>query len=130
MKYRMSEVAEVLGVSTDTVRRWVDAERLPAVRTKAGHREVEGTALAKFVVESRDQADESWRHRLSARNRFPGIVTAVNSNEVSATVEIQAGPHRLVSLHTAEAVKELGLKPGMRAVAVVKATNVIVEGAP
>lgn len=127
MKYRMSEVAEFLGISPDTVRRWVDSGRLPATRTKAGHREVDGADLASFIVALRGR-DDPWRARLSARNRLSGIVTGVNIDDVCATVEIQAGPHRLVSLHTAEAVRELGLEPGMRATAVVKATNVIVEG--
>ncbi len=130
MHYRMGEAAQLLGVSADTVRRWIDAKRLPATRNDAGHRLIDGTALADFIVQMRGTEDSPWLARQSARNRFSGIVVAVTSNEISATVEIQAGPHRLVSLHTAEAVRDLALNPGMRATAVVKATNVIVEAGP
>jgi len=127
MQYGIGEVSELLGVSPDSVRRWVDAGKIAATRNQAGHRQIDGASLAEFVVSMRDEGHE-WRSRQSARNRFPGIVTAVVSDQVSAKVEIQAGPHRIVSLHTAEAVAELGLEPGMRATAIVKATNVILEG--
>jgi len=124
MNYGIGEASDLLGVSVDTVRRWVDAGKIEASRNSAGHRQIDGKSLADFVVGLRD-GDHEWRKRQSARNRFPGIVTAVVTDKVSAKVEIQAGPHRIVSLHTAEAVAELGLKPGVRATAIVKATNVL-----
>jgi molybdopterin-binding protein len=102
----------------------VDDGRLEAVRTAGGQRLINGTSLARLVKPKRAAKPEV---RQSARNRFPGIVTRVIKDRVAAQVEIQAGPHRLVSLLTREAVDELDLKPGMPAVAVVKATNVGVE---
>ena len=124
--YRLGQAAKMLGVSVDTVRRMVDDGRLVAVRTAGGQRLIDGESLAAIAKPQRPQkSDRSARH--SARNRFPGIVTRVVKDRVAAQVEIQAGPHRLVSLLTREAVDELGLKPGMQAIAVVKATNVSVE---
>jgi molybdopterin-binding protein len=122
--YRLGQAAKLLGVSADTVRRMVDDGRLEAARTDGGQRLIDGTSLAKLVKPKRPARPEV---RQSARNRFPGIVTRVIKDRVAAQVEIQAGPHRLVSLLTREAVDELDLKPGMPAVAVVKATNVGVE---
>jgi molybdopterin-binding protein len=116
----------MLSVSVDTVRRMVDDGRLVAVRTPGGQRLINGESLAAIAKPKRkDRRDASVKQ--SARNRFPGIVTRVIKDRVAAQVEIQAGPHRLVSLLTREAVDELDLKPGMAAVAVVKATNVHVE---
>ena len=115
----------MLGVSVDTVRRMVDDGRLVAVRTAGGQRLIEGESLAAAAKPRRP--DPYRVARQSARNRFPGIVTRVVKDKVAAQVEIQAGPHRLVSLLTREAVDELDLKPGMPAVAIVKATNVQVE---
>ena len=126
--YRLGQAAKTLGVSVDTVRRMVDDGRLVAVRTSGGQRLIDGeslAAIAKPKPKPAAHADDAARH--SARNRFQGIVTRVVKDRVAAQVEIQAGPHRLVSLLTREAVDELGLKPGMRATAVVKATNVSVE---
>jgi len=116
----------MLGVSSDTVRRMVDDGRLRAVRTAGGQRMVDGASLAALAKPRTTAAPEVVIGQ-SARNRFPGIVTRVIKDKVAAQVEIQAGPHRLVSLLTREAVDELGLKPGMSAIAVVKATNVGVE---
>lgn len=116
----------MLGVSADTVRRMVDDGRLRAVRSAGGQRMVEGASLAAVAKPRKAQREEAVVGQ-SARNRFPGIVTRVIKDRVAAQVEIQAGPHRLVSLLTREAVDELGLGPGMSAVAVVKATNVVVE---
>ena len=123
---RLGEAAELLGVSADTVRRWVDAGKLRARRTAGGQRSVEGAELARFAV-ANAAASTRTASTHSARNRFPGIITRIVRDRVSAQVEIQSGPHRLVSLLTREAVDELGLEPGVRAVALVKATHVTVE---
>ncbi len=124
--YRLGQAAKLLGVSTDTVRRMVDDGRLRAVRSPGGQRLINGTSLARFAKPKRPKKPATPTAQ-SARNRFPGIVTRVVKDRVAAQVEIQAGPHRLVSLLTREAVDELDLKPGMPAIAVVKATNVGVE---
>jgi molybdopterin-binding protein len=116
----------MLRVSPDTVRRMVDDGRLRAVRSSGGQRLIDGASLARLAKPKRPKAPEVVVGQ-SARNRFPGIVTRVVKDRVAAQVEIQAGPHRLVSLLTREAVDELGLMPGMPAIAVVKATNVGVE---
>jgi molybdopterin-binding protein len=123
--FRISEAAAVLGVSPDTVRRWVDGGRLPAERDEHGHRMVAGADLAAFA---RDRVDaEGGSGVSSARNRFRGIVTAVIKDSVMAQVEIVAGPFRVVSLMSRQAADELGLEVGVVAVAVIKSTNVVVE---
>ncbi len=115
-------------MSADTVRRWADAGRLPTRRDETGRRLVDGPDLAAFAVELAQQADEAGDvPYTSARNAFAGIVTAVKLGDVAAQVEIQAGPHRLVSLLTREAVEELGLEVGVEAVARVKSTSVLVD---
>lgn len=125
--YKIGEVAELLGLSVDSVRRLADSGRLTTVRTAGGQRVVDGRQLARFMATAPgDQKPETTIGR-SARNHFPGIVTRVVKDRVMAQVEMQAGSHRLVSLISREAADELGLAPGVRAVAVVKATNVIVE---
>jgi molybdopterin-binding protein len=124
--YRIGQAAKMLGVGADTVRRMVDDGRLRGVRSSGGQRMIDGASLARFAKPSRVKAPAVVVAQ-SARNRFPGIVTRVVKDRVAAQVEIQAGPHRFVSLLTREAVDELGLKPGVPAVAVVKATNVGVE---
>lgn len=120
---RISEAATLLGVSDDTVRRWIDEGRL-AASTGAGPRTVPGAEVARLM---REAAPELPHLTVSARNRFPGIVTRVERDGVMALVELQAGPHRVVSLMSREAADELGLEPGMRAAALVKSTNVVVE---
>ncbi len=124
--YRIGEAADLLGVSVDTVRRWVDAGRLRADRDDNGHRHVAGADLAAFARSLADQPDPGAA-RSSARNRLRGIVTAIVRDEVMAQVDIQAGPFRVVSLMSREAVDEMGLEVGSTAVAVIKSTTVVVE---
>ena len=128
--YRIGQAAELLGVSVDTMRRWADAGRVKVVRTEGGRRLVDGVDLARLAVDVASEAEHEPNTTRSARNSFPGIVTRVVKDKVAAQVEVQAGPHRIVSLMTREAVDELDLKPGSLAVAVVKATNVVIEIAP
>ena len=125
--YRTSQVAELLGVSDDTVRRLGDSGRLPFRTTSGGQRVVDGAALARFLEDQAHQPEPEVIVARSARNRFTGVVLRVVKDKVAAQVEIQAGPHRIVSLITAEAVDELGLAPGVLADAAVKATDVLVD---
>jgi len=125
--YKIGQAAELLGVSVDTVRRWVDGGRIGASRNEAGRRLIDGEALARFAVELTDAHEPAAVIGRSARNRFPGIVTRVVKDTVAAQVEMQCGPHRVVSMMTREAADELGLAPGVLAVAAVKSTSVVVE---
>lgn len=122
---RISDAAAMLQVSDDTVRRWLDAGRLTEGPTEGGRRTVDAASAAAVMAEHSPGSEGSVRQ--SARNRFPGIVTRVERDGVMALVEIQAGPHRIVSLMSREAADELGLAPGVRAAASVKATNVVVQ---
>jgi molybdopterin-binding protein len=124
---RIGEAAEVLGVSVDTVRRWAAAGTLPTTRSTGGQRLVAVADVRRLAAARRRSVPERPIAAQSARNRFPGVVTRVEADRVAAVVEVQAGPHRLVSLLTAEAVRELGLAPGVPVVAVVKATNVMID---
>ena len=124
--YRIGEAAELLGVSVDTVRRWIDAGRLGAARDDHGHRSIAGADLAAFARSLADEPDAGSR-RSSARNRMRGVVVAITRDTVMAQVDIQAGPFRVVSLMSREAVDDLGLEVGSTAVAVIKSTNVVVE---
>ncbi|PWV78597.1 molybdenum-pterin binding domain-containing protein [Prauserella marina] len=117
----------MLGVSDDTVRRWVKSGQLTAGEDSSGRKVVDGAELAAFARRQAEEAPDPSDVGRSARNRFVGLVTDVVADTVMAKVEIQCGPHRVVSLMSAEAVRELGLAPGVLAVAVVKATQVIVE---
>jgi len=116
-----------MGVSDDTVRRWIDAGTLAGSRDGSGRTVVEGTELAALAKKQAELPQDTAAAGSSARNRFVGLVTSVVMDKVMAQVELQCGPHRVVSLMSAEAVRELGLEPGAVATAVVKATNVIVQ---
>jgi molybdopterin-binding protein len=124
---RVGLAAEMLQVSVETLRRWETEGRLKVERSAGGQRLVPITEVTRVLAEKRSQALDRPIVAGSARNRFPGIVTRIEKDRVAAVVEVIAGPHRMVSLMTAEAVDELGLKVGDEAVCVVKATNVIVE---
>ena len=125
--YRAGQVAALLGVSADTVRRWADNGRLETHRTPGGQRLIDGPSLARFLTETAVAPEPEPVVNQSARNRFPGVVTKVEKDRLVALVEIQAGPHRILAFITREAVDQLGLKPGMEAVATVKATSVMVN---
>ncbi|WP_408896706.1 molybdopterin-binding protein [Nocardioides sp. R1-1] len=126
--YRVAEAAELLGVSTDTVRRWIEAGRLPS-STADGRTVVPGADLAALASSLVDDADRARTRagEVSARNRMTGIVTRVLADTVMAQVEMVCGPYRVVSLMSAEAAAELGMEPGVRAIASVKSTSVVVE---
>jgi len=124
---RVGQAAEMLQVSVETLRRWETEGRLRMERSSGGQRIVPIGEVTRLLAERRSQAQDRPIVTGSARNRFPGIVTRIEKDRVAAVVEVIAGPHRMVSLMTAEAVDEMGLKVGDEAVCVVKATNVIVE---
>ncbi|MCZ4500598.1 MAG: binding domain, excisionase family [Marmoricola sp.] len=124
--YRIAEAAELLGVSDDTVRRWIDAGRLTAVQV-TGRSAVEGAELAALAESLATTPDAEGLRSSSARNRLHGIVVAVKRDTVMAQVEMVCGPNRIVSLMSADAADELGLVPGARAIASIKSTNVVVE---
>lgn len=124
----MRDAAELLGVSDDSLRRWADGGRLATAVDAAGRRVVDGVELARFAGENAGPVPEAGAIvRESARNRFVGLVTRVVRDKVMAQVEMQCGPYRVVSLMSREAADELGLEPGVSAVASVKSTNVVVE---
>ncbi len=126
-KYRAAQAAELLGVSADTVRRWADAGRIKSTVASDGKRYFEGEELARAAVAAGGGPAPKSPRAQSTRNRFVGIVTKVVKDKVVAQVEIQAGPHRFVSLITREGADELELAPGVVVDAVIKATNVSVE---
>jgi molybdopterin-binding protein len=129
-EFRISEAAALLGVSDDTVRRWGETGKLRIRRADSGRQVVDGVDLVPLMTDAATDSPlgSAFPHtRASARNRLTGIVTAVTKDGVMAQVELQAGPFRIVSLMSREAADELGLAPGMLAVASVKATVVGVE---
>ena len=126
--FRIAEAAELLGVSDDTLRRWAETGRVATVRDASGRQAIDGAELARFAGEIAPSLPEVRPiSRESARNRFVGLVTRVVRDTVMAQVELQCGPYRVVSLMSREAADELGLEPGVKAVASVKSTNVVVE---
>ena len=122
--YRIGEAAGILGVRVETLRRWERDGKVRVTRTTGGQRLVPAEEVARLLAERQDRPKVTAR---SVRNRFPGVVTEVRKDGVAATVEILAGPHRILALITREAADEMQLEPGMHAVATVKATNVMVE---
>lgn len=122
--YRIGEAAGLLGVRVETLRRWEREGKVRVTRTKGGQRLVPADEVARLLAERRDRPKVTAR---SVRNRFPGVVTEVKKDGLAATVEILAGPHRILAFITREAADEMELEPGMHAVATVKATNVMVE---
>ncbi|MEU4102410.1 helix-turn-helix transcriptional regulator [Streptomyces tanashiensis] len=126
--YTIGQAARLLGVSPDTARRWADAGRVATHRDESGRRVIDGKSLAAFSMEiAQSGDDDDDASYTSARNAFPGIVTGIRLGDIAAQVTIQAGPHRLVSLLTREAVEELGLEVGMQATARVKSTSVHID---
>lgn len=125
--FRISEAAHLLGVSDDTVRRWVGDGILAASLDSSGRQVVDGAELAEQATRLAGEAADDDPVRRSARNRFTGLVTRVEIDGLMAQVELQSGPHRVVSLMSAEAARDLQLEVGSKATAVVKATMVVVE---
>jgi molybdopterin-binding protein len=125
--YSVGEAAGLLGVSSDTVRRWIDNGSLEATRTVNGRRRIDGVSLAQFAQALHEGSDPLIAASQSTRNHFNGIVTKVVKDKVMAQVELQAGPFRIVALISREAVDDMQLVPGVMAAAVVKSTNVSIE---
>ena len=123
----IGEAARLIGASADTVRRLADGGVISSKRTTSGRRVLDTRSVAAYLREHSPQLEPEPVYGQSARNRFPGIVTRVVRDKVMAQVDVQAGPHRIVSLMTREAADELGLEPGRVVLAVVKATNVVIE---
>ncbi|MGN7780269.1 TOBE domain-containing protein [Mycolicibacterium sp. 22603] len=124
---RIKDAAALLGVSDDTVRRWTDSGALASYKDDAGRKVIAGDVLASFVRDQASPPADPTGTSSSARNRLVGLVTNVTSDQVMSEVEVQCGPFTVVSLMSTASVRQLGLEPGALAVAVVKATNVIVE---
>jgi molybdopterin-binding protein len=122
--YRIGEAAQAIGVRVETLRRWERDGKLTTTRTSGGQRRVPAGEVARLIADRRPDRSAS---AVSRRNAFEGVVTKLTKDSVAAVVEIQAGPHRVVSLITREAADELRLRPGTKAVATVKATSVMIE---
>jgi len=128
--FRIKDAAQLLGVSDDTVRRWADAGRVPTSVDESGRQVIAGADLAQLAEDLAANSERPEPRSVvaeSARNRFTGLVTKVIKDTVMAQVEIQAGPHRIVSLISREAADDLKLEPGVLAIASIKSTNVVVE---
>lgn len=124
---RVGQAAEMLGVTVDTLRRWEAEGRIAMTRSTGGQRLVAVSDITRLLEERRRDSPDRTIVAQSARNRFAGIVTRIQQDGLVGIVEVLAGPHRVVSLMTAEAIDEMGLRVGDEAICVVKATNVIVE---
>jgi molybdopterin-binding protein len=122
--YRIGEAAKALGVRVETLRRWERDGKLTTRRTEGGQRVIAAGEVARLLAERHGQRPIAAG---SARNQFPGVITEIRLDALSATVEIQAGPHRVLAFITREAVDQMGLEVGMQAVATVKATSVMVD---
>lgn len=122
--YRIGEAAQLLGVRVETLRRWERDGRLTTTRTSGRQRMVPASEIARLLAERSGSRPIA---RASQRNRFSGVITEVKKDGLAATVEVQAGPHRILAFITREAADQMGLEPGMQAVAAVKATNVTIE---
>ncbi|AFM17040.1 DNA-binding protein, excisionase family [Mycolicibacterium chubuense NBB4] len=124
---RVKDAAAILGVSDDTVRRWIDSGMLASHKDESGRKVIAGDVLAAFAREHAAPPPDPLGVGSSARNRFVGLVTKVTADQVMCEVQMQCGPFTVVSLMSTESANQLGLEPGVLAVAVIKATNVIVE---
>ena len=125
--YRIADAAHLLGVSDDTARRWAESGKFTTTTDEAGRLAVDGAELAQFAMTLSDPLEPGPVVQASARNRLVGIVTRVVRDTVMAQVELLCGGHRIVSLMSREAADELGLEPGVLAIAAIKSTNVVVE---
>lgn len=125
-QFRISEAAELLGVSDDTIRRWIDSGRL-ASSSADGPQSVDGKSLAELAIENAKELTDDRKTKISARNRFVGLVTRVDIQGLAAIIEIQSGSNHLVSMITADSARALGLEIGSKAIASVKSTDVVVE---
>jgi molybdopterin-binding protein len=124
---RVKDAAALLGVSDDTVRRWIDSGSLTAGKDESGRKVIAGDVLAEFARNHAASPPDPLGNASSARNRLVGLVTQVTADGVMAEVQMQCGPFKVVSLMSRESAEQLGLEPGTLAVAVVKATTVVVE---
>jgi len=125
--FRISEAAELLAVSDDTIRRWIETGKLAATTDGSGRQVIDGQKLAEFAVAQAKDLTDGRGSKVSARNRFVGIVTKIQIEGLVAQVEVQSGPHHIVSMITADAARALNLEVGSRAVASIKSTNVGIE---
>lgn len=125
-QYRISEAAELLGVSDDTIRRWIDSGRL-ASSSADGPQSVDGKSLAELAIDNAKEQTDDRKTKISARNRFVGLVTRVDIHGLAAIIEIQSGSNHLVSMITADSARALGLEVGSKAIASVKSTDVVIE---
>jgi molybdopterin-binding protein len=120
----LGEAAKAIGVSPDTLRRWEQKGKLHTQRDERNRRMVPATEIRRLSPRLQRHATGA---RLSARNRFTGVVRSVEVDGVMALVEIEAGPFLITAAVTRDSVEELGLAEGVEATATVKATSVMIE---